>query len=383
MLKICFLCMFAMEATLSAQHPSLDHKCLMNKHIKVAAIPWRPFFIIHCNEKEIQDPDQCPDKATMKYSGVLWEFLKLVKLARNVTFTIFTPPDRKWGFCNGKNNCTGMIGMVNRRKVDFALGRLMQYFCEIEITSHIKILGPFTPTLNRAQAVKFSNPIGIMAAYTIIVPLRLQDNLMSITEPLSFEVWICLLISIPIYIGSIIIMNFLYIGSTNWEVVVSSVIRGVLSERKNRLPPKHVYQKLLVLVWSWMMVVLISAYKGNLLALITKPTVHIPFTNAKGMVEQNQMEWAITGDGLFSPYAKRHPKGTLIRKIYDLGVQSSSECSAVESKNYAVICDVSSALSVAAKDFSKTGTCSYYMTDDNILATDSALAFQVCKVKVS
>ena len=51
--------------------------------------------------------------------------LRLIELSRNVTFSIMRPWPASWGSCFGPNNCTGMIGMVNRREVDFALGMLM------------------------------------------------------------------------------------------------------------------------------------------------------------------------------------------------------------------------------------------------------------------
>ena len=125
-----------------------------------------------------------------------------------------------------------------------------------------------------------------MAYYTIIVPMRFHDNLLSITEPLSLQVWICFLISIPVFILVLISMNYVYTGSTNWEAEASFIIRGALSEHKNTFvkPPKHLYQRFLILVWTLMMVVLISAYEGNLLALITRPTLNTPFTNAEDMV---------------------------------------------------------------------------------------------------
>ena len=224
-----------------------------------------------------------------------------------------------------------------------------------------------------------------MAYFTIIVPLRFQDNLLSITDPLSYKVWICFLICIPAYIVAISLMNYLYSGSTNWEGAASSVIRGALSERKSILPPKHLYQKLLVLVWSWMMLVLISAYKGNLLAIITKPTMNTPFTIAEGMVEQTEIKWGFENGGLFSAYAKSMSPGTTLRKIYDHAITSSASsynCWSIvkNSGNFAVICDISDASSLMANDFSKTGSCNYYLTKDRILATDSALAFPVSKV---
>ena len=95
---------------------------LQNKHLKVAGAPWSPFLMLYCNETRIFWADDCPDKKNITYNGVLWDFLNMVKVARNVTFSILTPPTPTWGYCYSMNNCTGMIGMVNRREVDFALG---------------------------------------------------------------------------------------------------------------------------------------------------------------------------------------------------------------------------------------------------------------------
>ena len=125
MLQIYFLCMFTMSSTLGIQVPASGHNSLLNKHVKVAAEPWSPFIIFYCNGKDIEETEEYSDKCNMTYGGALWELLKLVKLARNVTFSILRPPTPTWGFCHGVNNCTGMIGMVNRREVDFALGVFM------------------------------------------------------------------------------------------------------------------------------------------------------------------------------------------------------------------------------------------------------------------
>ena len=374
-----------MTSTLAIQVPAIGHNSFLNKHLKVAADPWNPFIIFYCNEKEMHYTDECSAKGNLTYGGALWDLLNLIKLARNVTFSIVRPPTHTWGYCYGVNNCTGMIGMVNRREVDFALGIFPCHLTKKGYLSYKYLPGPFTPTLNRAQAVEFTTPIGVMSYYTIIVPLTFQDNLLSITDPLSFNVWICFLICIPSYIGATILMNYVFSGSTYWEAATSSVIRGSLSERKNKLPPKHLYQKILVLVWSWMMMVLISAYKGNLLAMITKPTMNTPFTNADGMVEQTQMKWGFVNRGLFSAYAKNRPQGTTLRKIYDQSITaalSSTTCQSIADNDTAAICDISVATSIIANDFSKSGTCNYYLTKDKILATDSAIAFPVSKYTI-
>ena len=179
------------------------------------------------------------------------------------------------------------------------------------------------------------------------------------------------------------LMNYVYSGQTKWEATASSVIRSALSERKssNVKPPKQLYQKLLILMWSWMMVVLISAYKANLLAMITRPYLNTPFTNAEGMVEQTQIQWGFKQDGLFSSYAERLAPGTALRKVYDEKTTTfttfNMKSTINESGDTAFIMDISEALSVMATDFSKSGTCNYFLTEDKILNTDSALAFQV------
>ena len=43
--------------------------------------------------------------------------------AKNFTFTMVAEGNYEWGTCYGVNNCTGMVGMVTRKEVDFALGK--------------------------------------------------------------------------------------------------------------------------------------------------------------------------------------------------------------------------------------------------------------------
>ena len=111
-----------MASALGIQVQAIGYNSLLNKHLKVAAYPWNPFIIFYCNKKEMNETDECVDKRNETYGGALWDLLEIVKQARNVTFSILRPSTSEWGYCNGVNNCTGMIGMVNRREVDFALG---------------------------------------------------------------------------------------------------------------------------------------------------------------------------------------------------------------------------------------------------------------------
>ena len=116
-----------MASALDVEVPVKGPKSLMNQHLKVAAEYFKPYLIFYCNEKDIGGAGECPDKGNMTYGGVLWDLLNMVKLARNVTYSILRPSTPIWGYCYGVNNCTGMVGMVTRREVDFALGIFMSH----------------------------------------------------------------------------------------------------------------------------------------------------------------------------------------------------------------------------------------------------------------
>ena len=182
-------------------------------------------------------------------------------------------------------------------------------------------------------------------------------------------------------------MNYVYSGQTKWEATASSVIRSALSERKssNVKTPRHMYQKLMTLMWGLMMVVLISAYKANLLAMITRPSLNAPFMNAEGMVGQTNIKWQFKETGLFSEYAKELAHETVLRKVYEKGIiiPSAFTLQQVRKKvlrqGNALICDITNAREILADTFSENGICNYILTEDKILATDSALAFQVIR----
>ena len=157
----CF-CLFTTTFTLAIQVPATGHNSFLNKHLKVAADTWNPFIIFYCNEKEMDYTDECSDKGNMTYGGALWDLLKLIKQARNVTFSIVRPPTYSWGYCYGANNCTGMIGMVNRGEVDFAIGIILCHLTKkrlsiLEISSRSFHTNPEPGTSCKIYHTNWSN----------------------------------------------------------------------------------------------------------------------------------------------------------------------------------------------------------------------------------
>ena len=91
---------------------SAKQEKMTNKHLRITHEPWPPFLV----SKE--NPD-----GSVTLEGPVGECIMFWQKARNFTFTLVRPPDGLWGYCPEPNNCSGMIGQVDRKEVDFAIGR--------------------------------------------------------------------------------------------------------------------------------------------------------------------------------------------------------------------------------------------------------------------
>ena len=89
---------------------------LRNKHLIVEGEQWHPFLYFDTDE----------DGNTMNHKGIMWDLLLFMQKFKNFTFTFISEAGNVWGHCHSMNYSTGMIGMVTRKKVDFALGNNFQ-----------------------------------------------------------------------------------------------------------------------------------------------------------------------------------------------------------------------------------------------------------------
>ena len=105
-----------------ASHATSTLLTLHNKHFKMGAV-LNPLTLSMKKNKNGQE----------SYSGLMGDFLENIKKARNCTFTIVEPPEGQWesGNCYGNNNCTGLLGLVTRNEVDFALGFIHTFNVQI------------------------------------------------------------------------------------------------------------------------------------------------------------------------------------------------------------------------------------------------------------
>ena len=94
------------------------------REFRMAAETWKPFFIIS------EEPDGS------SYSGVMAEILDYLQVSLNFTTSLARPPDGGWGAMDDQGSWSGMVGMVKRNEVDFALGgfSLSVQVCPLTVT---------------------------------------------------------------------------------------------------------------------------------------------------------------------------------------------------------------------------------------------------------
>ena len=80
------------------------------RNLRMAAEIWDPWFLIS------------EESGKEKYSGIMPKILEFLQVSLNFTITLARPPDGSWGAVDEDGNWGGMVGMVKRNEVDFALG---------------------------------------------------------------------------------------------------------------------------------------------------------------------------------------------------------------------------------------------------------------------
>ena len=94
---------------------------LANKNIRVVAADWPPFLQENCPYEK--QATVCLNGENRVYSGFMWDLLMFMKQAENLSYTMMGIDDAIGaGTCYDSDNCTGMVGRVNRHEADIALG---------------------------------------------------------------------------------------------------------------------------------------------------------------------------------------------------------------------------------------------------------------------
>ena len=334
---------------------------LANRHLKIGAQAWPPLLVI---EKT--------DSGQHTISGPVGNYLKYIGQTRNCSFTIVTPPDGKWGHCNGPNNCTGVIGLVARNEVDFAIN-------------------PFTQTTDRKMGVDFTRPVLYDSYWGVVIPVKSKSKMWYFINPFTPELWLSYIVSIPICLIAMILIHYLCSGTFRMEATVSFLVRIVLNEHNNSDRnlglARRYQQKLAIITMVLSFMVLTYSYSGNLTAMLTKPQLESPIRFLSELLNQTEVPWVIDSKDFVATLMSAAPPGSLTKKLYERSTKMSLMDSAgatvcysdelKEDGTHGAICSLEDFKTLTANDFNITGKCNYYVVEQKFLQSWVALAIQV------
>ena len=248
--------------------------------------------------------------------------------------------------------------------------------------SHIvynKIAGPMSVSPDRAKAVDFTISF-ISDSYTVMIPLKHGSNMWFIIDPLGYEVWLFFILSIPIFLLAMVSSNYIFYGCANLDALSGFVIRNALSEQNCKIPSHtKVFQKIMIMIWIWCMLILVESYSGNLKAMLAKPKLEDPIRTIEDLLSQKEMSWAIEEYSTLYYYLNKSAPGSLMNKLYERAIimPKTAHWTKMPKGGTAYICPVMFFLTSASKDYTKTGKCNYYITEGKLLNTGRAMGFQV------
>uniref|UniRef100_A0A914C856 Uncharacterized protein n=1 Tax=Acrobeloides nanus TaxID=290746 RepID=A0A914C856_9BILA len=293
-----------------------------------------------------------------QFEGFCIDLLEELSKDLGVTYTIHVVRDNKYGNdIHGNGTWDGMIGEILNGEADMAVA-------------------PFTVNFRRAEVVDFTKPflsLGISILFKI--PADHQPNLFSFLNPLSLEIWFCILIAIVgLTIGMYCIaqltpyewnLNFscctahqphpaakyytesetLVQLSNNYSFwnTLCTMLKGGCD-----FGPRAVSTRLLGGTWWVFTLVIVSAYTANLAAVLTVSRPYIPIRNLDDLANQTKISYGTVRGGSTMQFFQEskinsHIKMWNYMKNRDVFVKSNSEgVNKVTNENYAFLMESTS-----------------------------------------
>ena len=227
--------------------------------------------------------------------------------------------------------------------------------------------------------------------YPLIIPLRIEHDEWALLKPFSLWVWVVSLVCLPLYLVIMGLADYVFWGSVKWQTLFGFVLRIFLSEHAHKpTNDKMVYQKILLISWMGPVFVLVTLYAGTLTAMLARPEIPAPIRNAEELRNQNDISLVIEKGSYQDYFLRTAPPGSTMRRLFEYASHVSGSnkngyggCYPGEKYHngkYAVICNEGQAMSMRANDFSRTGQCNFYETEDKFnAALPARFAFQVRK----
>nr|XP_053636403.1 probable glutamate receptor [Cherax quadricarinatus] len=333
---------------------------------KFSKLHHRPNFLVaieesgFCRLVRVNDP-KGSEPPKFQFQGSLVKLMEYLSGALNFTYSLVRSPDGAWGVRLSNGSWTGMMGMVVREEVSIGAG-------------------PFLLDIWRAEAVDYTVPILIDYWRTLGGRGLPEVDPWGFLFPLAPLVWATILGMLVVLAAAVFLMSsFCSLENDDnnyWSHVTFGFVR-ILLQQDTTLPKYWLWERLLLMVWLMVTLVLTRSYSGNLMALLAVRHIHEPYKTLRDVIDDPSAKilWgkdSITvtimksaSSGVYREIIDAEKTGRLIFKqrpefmdvIYTLVRRGDHVSTGAHTGFRAII----------AQDFSKTGKCSFYESREELM----------------
>ncbi|CAK8683546.1 unnamed protein product [Clavelina lepadiformis] len=268
-------------------------KELKNRTLTITTIIEEPYVTLKKNWKQFEGND--------RYEGFCIDLLQAINSITPIKYRIKIVSDGQYGSKNEtKGIWNGMIGELKYQKADMAVA-------------------PLTITSEREEAVKFTKPfMSLGISIMIKKPSMVTPHIFNFLEPLSIEIWFCILlsgiaVSVALYFVSILSpyewhKESLLVDKDEEERDVDSIVEftimnsfwftlGSFVQQGSDLLPKSFSGRIVGAVWWFFTLIIISSYTANLAAFLTMDKMASPISGADDLAKQTAIEYGTLKSG--------------------------------------------------------------------------------------
>nr|XP_053636401.1 LOW QUALITY PROTEIN: probable glutamate receptor [Cherax quadricarinatus] len=321
-----------------------------------------------CRIVTVNDPSSGVPR--VQFQGSLVKMIEYLSGALNFTYSFMRPPDSVWGVRLNNGSWTGMMGMVVREEVTISAG-------------------PFMIDRWRAEVADFTVPIFL--DYWRILGVRGVPEVdpWGFLFPLAPLVWAAILGTLVVLAAAVFLMyscGSLKSADHNYWLQVSFGYFRILLQQDTTLPIYWLWERVVLMVWMMVTLVLTRSYSGNLMALLAVRHIPQPYQTLRDVMDDPSVKLIWHKDSASVPYLKAAKSGIYReiadsektgRLIYLPHPQFPEAIDTLVRRGDHVIIDVHGDVrSTIAQDFTKTGKCSFYESREEFLLVMFAMMIQ-------
>ncbi|KAL7299265.1 hypothetical protein TKK_0007854 [Trichogramma kaykai] len=298
---------------------------LRNKTYIVTTIVEEPYIM----EKRLDDA-KFVGKVKDRYEGYCRDLAELITKKLNISWDLQIVRDGKYGSENPSvpGRWDGMVGELIRKEADIAIA-------------------PMTITSERERVIDFSKPfMSLGISIMIKKPVKQNPGVFSFLNPLSKEIWVCVIFS---YIGvSIVLFIVSRFSPYEWRVLTIGTNRdpslvsrdgtlqhahgsqgshiqhtsiandfsilnslwfalGAIMQQGSDLSPRSISGRIVGSVWWFFTLILISSYTANLAAFLTVERMVSPINSPEDLAAQTEVQYGTLQGGSTWDFFRKSP----------------------------------------------------------------------------